>query len=408
MAANSGAMSLAPAPILRGENPPVALRTSTHHRTARLAASAFFLLDGIGFGTWAALIPTFKQHFGVSDAGLSYALLGMVVGSMVSMPLAGQLIARFGSQRVAVAGALAICTVLPLLALAPSFALFIAAAGLFGLSKGALDVSVNVQAITVENAVQRPIMASFQALWSLGGLIAASVVSFCLQHQITSTVLTISVASALLLCIGLTSRNLMPDPPPAGKPSARFQWPNPTLRWIGFLAFLALFAEGVMMDWSAVYARTIAGASESLAPMAYAVFSFSMAGGRLIGDWAIGRMTPTGVLRITGILMMVGLCIIIFVPVWPATFAGLLVAGLAISNWVPILFGVAGRAHEAGAGPGVATVTTIGYFGFLAGPPLIGMLSVAAGLPQALMVVLVFGAIISTFGVTVLRRQLAG
>ncbi|HEY5891868.1 MAG TPA: MFS transporter [Chthoniobacterales bacterium] len=401
-------MSLAPAPVLREESPAVSPRTSISHSAARWAASTFFLLDGIAFGTWAALIPTFKQHFGVTDAGLSQALLGMVVGCVISMPLAGNLIARFGSQRVAVAGAITVCLVLPLLALAPSFGLFVAAASLFGAFKGALDVGVNVQAITVENAVRRPINSSFQALWSLGGLIAAFLASLCIKHGVSSILLTTSVAAALLLCVALTSGRLMPDPVSERTPPTGFQWPNPTLRWLGFLAFMALFAEGVMMDWGAVYARSVAGASESVAPLAYAVFCFSMATGRLIGDWAIRKMTPTRVFRLTGILMMAGLCILIFVPVWPATFAGLLVAGLAISNWVPILFVAAGRAHESGAGPGMATVTTIGYFGFLAGPPMIGALSAAAGLPHAMMVVLVFGAVISTFGVTVLRRQLAG
>ncbi|HEY5753985.1 MAG TPA: MFS transporter [Chthoniobacterales bacterium] len=399
-------MSLAPAPVLGKENPGIPAQTAVDHGPARLAASTFFLLDGVAFGTWAALIPTFKQHFGVTDAELSQPLLGMVAGSVISMPLAGHLIALFGSQRVAVVGAVAVCFVLPLLALAPSFGAFIAVASLFGAFKGALDVSVNVQAITVENAVRRSINASFQALWSLGGLIAAFLASLCIKHGISSIVLTTSVATALLLCVALGSRRLMPDPALERKHSARFQWPNPTLRWLGVLAFMALFAEGVMMDWGAVYARGVAGASESLAPLAYAVFCFSMASGRLIGDWVIRKMTSIRVLRLTGLLMMAGLSIIIFIPFWPATFAGLFVAGLAISNWVPILFVAAGRAHESGAGPGMATVTTIGYFGFLAGPPLIGVLSAAAGLPRALMVVLIFGAIISTFGVTVLRRQL--
>lgn len=401
-------MSLAPAPLLVEEKSAVPAQTSANHKIARLAASTFFLLDGIAFGTWAALIPTFKQHFNVTDAELSQALLGMVVGSVISMPLAGNLVARFGSQRVAVGGALAVCLALPFLAIAPSFGVFVAVASLFGAFKGALDVSVNVQAITVENAVRRPINSSFQALWSFGGLVAAFLVSLCIKHAVNSTFLTTSVATGLLLSVAFASRRLMPDPSLARKSSAGFQWPNPPLRWLGLLAFIALFAEGVMMDWGAVYARTVAGASESLAPLAYAVFCFSMASGRLVGDWAIRKMTPTKVLRLTGILMMAGLCIVIFVPVWPATFAGLLVAGLAISNWVPILFSAAGRAHESGAGPGLATVTTIGYFGFLAGPPLIGALSTAAGLPRAMMVVLVFGAIISTFGVAVLRRQKTG
>jgi len=74
--------------------------------------------------------------------------------------------------------------------------------------------------------------------------------------------------------------------------------------------------------------------------------------------------------------------------------AGFILVGFGLSNLVPILFGSAGR-HKAGVGPGIAAVTTIGYFGFLVGPPLIGTLASLSSLPAALSLVIVFGLIIA-------------
>jgi MFS family permease len=143
-------------------------------QNARIFASLLFLMDGMAFGTWAALIPSFQQKFQLLPAKLSVVLLGLIGGAMVSMPLAGKLIERWGSRRVASPAAVGFATALLLLAFAPSYATLILAAVVFGVWKGALDVSVNSQAITVEEAMGRPINSSFQGFWSLGSLCAAS------------------------------------------------------------------------------------------------------------------------------------------------------------------------------------------------------------------------------------------
>ena len=161
-----------------------------------------------------------------------------------------------------------------------------------------------------------------------------------------------------------------------------------------------------MMDWSAVYSRSVAGAADWLAPLAYGVFSLSMATGRLLGDRVTARHGGLAVLRISGILAFTGLLLMILIREWPVTFIGLGFAGLGLANLVPVLVGAGGRVHPESVGQGVAMVSLIGYFGFLAGPPAIGALSHWIGLPGAFGVVVVFGLVLAVFGPAMLARAM--
>lgn len=364
----------------------------------RLAASLHFLADGMIFGTWATLIPTFKTRFGLSEAEIGIALLGMVVGAITSMPVAGHRISRHGSRANLVWLAPAFCIALILLVAVPNFTALVAAATLFGALKGAFDVSVNAPAIAIENAAGRPVMGTFQALWSIGGLVSALITGIALHQGIAPMAIALTVSVTLLLTVSLSARWLMKGD--AAGPQARegFKLPNGRLLRIGILACMALFAEGVMMDWSAVYSRSVAGAAEWLAPLAYGVFCCCMAAGRLSGDALVARFGSTTILRLSGLSTTLGLLVIVAVHYWPATFLGLAFAGIGLANMVPILFGAGGRAHEGGVGKGLATVSMMGYFGFLAGPPVIGGASHFIGLPGAFALVLLFSAFIVARG----------
>lgn len=365
----------------------------------RLAASLHFLADGMLFGTWAALIPSFKSKFGLDEAQLSIALLAIAAGSILSMPLSGRTVARHGSRINLRIFAPAFCLALIFLVLTPNHLAFLAAAVFFGALKGAFNVAVNSQAITIENAARKPIISSFHALWSLGGMIAAIAVGAALKIGLTPTAIVLSITAALGIIIFATAPHLLGgDATPPKEKSGGFRLPDSKLLRIGLVTFLALFAEGVMMDWSVVYTRTVSHAEAWLAPFAYGVFSGCMAAGRIFGSAIIGRLGPARVLMTGGALTTLGLAIIVFVHQWPATFAGLALAGFGLSNLVPILFGAGGRAHEGGAGNGIAIVSMMGYFGFLIGPPLVGGISHHAGLPVAFTLVVAFAAFIAIFG----------
>jgi MFS family permease len=381
-------------------------RLSIEGAKARRATATLFLVDGMTFGTWAALVPFFQQRFSLSEGQLSWVLFGLVLGALVSMPLTGQGVARRGSRTIAIPAALVFCFALTLPALAANYAMLVATAIVFGAVKGSVDVSINAQAITVENNVQRPIMSSFQGFWSLGGLGAAFLLSIAMHHGIAATHLMLGMAVLLFLLTLSTLGCLLPDGPSQEQKPRGFSWPDSKLLRLGGLAFLALFSEGVLLDWSGVYARSVANVSVAVAPMAFAAFALCMAGGRFLGDLLIAWLGPKHMLRMSGMLMVLGVAVAVLVQTWVAVLLGFATVGFGIANLVPILFGAAGRVHENGAGPGLATVTTLGYFGFLSGPPIIGILAAHAGLPFAFVTVIIFGAIIATLGVSVIQPSL--
>ena len=360
---------------------------------AHWATAILFAVDGVGFGVWAAHIPVFKANLALTSSGLSEVLLALVIGSIVTMPIAGHLIQRFGSRPILWIAVTAYILALFGLSRVQNLWPLILVAGAFGASKGALDVSVNSQGVWVERNVQKSIMSAFQGYWSIGGLIAALLSSYALRHGGTTQLDFLVTAAVLALCALAASPYLLRE---EKKEAAdhRFRAPDPALLRLAGIAFLGLFAEGAMADWDGVYLNTVVGVSLAQAAIGYAAFSIAMAAGRFTGDWLIARLSSATILRLCGALLFTGVATTLIFNTWWSSILGFICAGLGVANIVPVIWGAAGRNHVIGAGPALATVTTIGYFGFLAGPPLIGAVSTLLNLRLALITVALFGLII--------------
>ncbi len=372
---------------------------------ARCAAALLFLADGMVFGTWAALIPSFQQKFQLSHAKLGVLLLALIAGAMVSMPLTGKLTGRWGSQRIAGPAAVGFSAMLLLLAFAPGYLTLMLAAWLFGFWKGALDISINSQAITLEQAIGRPINGSFQGWWSVGGLGAAALLTLLMHQGYPPRALMVAMAILMLAPAIWSFGRLLADSAPP-KPAARMESPKrPKLLWLlGGVAFLALFGEGSMFDWAAVYVHSVAGIPVAQAPIGFGAFIICMATARFLGDWVTLKAGPANTLRISGLLMAVGISVAVVTHHWLAILMGFALVGLGTANMVPVLYTATGRLPGAGTGANLAMVATMGYLGFLSGPPLIGFVAEAAGLPLALSLVIVTGAIIATLGAAIVRK----
>ena len=354
-------------------------------------------MDGFGFGVWAGHIPVFKEDLQLSSLSLSEVLLALVVGSIITMPLAGRAIARFGSRRIVWIGCTAYLLSIAGLGLVSSLWPLVWMAGVFGASKGALDISVNAQGVWVEKLVGKPIVSSFQGFWSLGGLFGASITSFALHHGGNTHQDFLRTAAMLGVCSIAGAQLLRSGDRQAVIEKKRWQLPDATLLRLAGIAFLGLFAEGAMSDWGGVFLKTSVGVSLAQAAIGYAAFSLSMAAGRFFGDWLIARFDSIAVLRVCGLLLFCGLSFALALNTWWASLAGFICAGFGVANIVPVIWGTAGRNSAIGAGPAIATVATVGYFGFLAGPPLIGVLATALSVRLALVIVGVFGLLIAGY-----------
>jgi MFS family permease len=360
---------------------------------ARAAVLGIFFLSGFGFASWAVRIPAVQERLGLGEGLLGVALLSMAAGSLVSMPLAGCLVPRLGSRPVVGATALASYLALPLLALAPSLALLIAALAFAGASAGSLDVSMNAQAVAVEKEHGRPIMSSFHAAFSLGGLAGAAAGGAVASLGIgvmphLAGVAVLSVASLVLVYRLM----LQADGGEGGGPA--FARPTRALAGLGVISFCVLLGEGAMADWSAVYLKGTLETGPGLAAAGFAAFSAAMVAGRLFGDRLTAHFGPVALVRSGAVVSAVGLGVSLAVAHPAGALVGFACAGLGFSIIFPVALSTAGRAKGASTGPAIAAVATAGYFGFLVGPPSIGFVAEAMGLGVALYIVVALSATI--------------
>ncbi|NIX76605.1 MFS transporter [Microvirga terricola] len=350
---------------------------------ARVATSAIFFGNGFGIGTWAAQLPRFKASLGLSDGELSFALLAFALGAIVLMPVVGWFAARIGSRTTVLVAAFAFAATLLLPGLAPSLPTLVAAALIAGASNGAMDVSMNTNATVVERAWNGAIMSSFHAFFSLGGLAGASASGLLIVagFDISSTLLISCVGmGAIFLTVSFWTL----DDAKGAHAGHSFAWPREAILGLAGLTLLCFLVEGAMVDWTAIYLKSVAGASLEAAVTGFAAFSLTMTVCRFTGDFMVRRLGRIQTLRLGGLLAALGLTLAVTMPEPLAATLGFGLVGLGLANTVPVLFSAAGQTEGVPPSMGVAMVATLGYGGLLMGPPLIGFSGDLIGLRATL------------------------
>ncbi|MFC8953106.1 MFS transporter [Streptomyces sp. NPDC057101] len=364
----------------------------------RVALTLFFALDGFLFAGWVVRIPAVKQQTGASAGDLGLALLGVSAGAVITMTLTGRLCRRYGSHAVTAATAvlLSLSVALPALTRSPL------ALGLvllvFGAAYGGINVAMNSAAVDLVTALRRPVMPSFHAAFSLGGMIGAglggllagglSPTAHLLGLTGVGLVLTAAAGPVLL-------RHPSPTPPESLAPAARTPGSpsrSGTRRVVlvfGVIALCTAYGEGALADWGALHLEQDLGAHPGVAAAGYSVFALTMTVGRLTGTALLERLGQTRTLVAGGATAAAGMLLGALAPTVWATLLGFAVTGLGLANIFPVAVARAGAV----AGPGgVATASTLGYGGMLLGPPSIGFLADWFSLPLALTTVAVLAA----------------
>ena len=372
---------------------------STAASLARRATAWVFFANGAAIGSWVPHIPEAKHALGLSDG-----LLGMAADSLVGLPLSGVLTARFSSRRTTTAAILALLLATPLPLLAPSLAAFSVTLILLGIANGAVDVAMNTQAIAVEERVGRAIMSGFHGFFSAGGLAGAAAAGLAMQARI-GPVAHLTASVALLLLVTLRAvRSLLPAVPAAAK-TAIFRLPRGALLSLGVFALCSLLAEGAMGDWAAVYLREDLGTGAGYAALGFAGFSLAMAAGRFLGDRVVRRHGGRAVLYAgAGVASTVLTTGLLAGEPWAAV-AGFSGVGLGLANAVPILFRAAGKISGIRHELAIAAVSTAGYCGFLAGPPVIGLIAEQLGLAAGLGLVALALAIVAVGSMSITQER---
>ena len=358
-------------------------------RLARASVAAIFFINGAATANWLVRIPAVQAKLGLSKGALGVALLGVAAGALLAMPRAGHLAARDGSRPVTRVAAAIFGVTLFLPALAPNTVALVLALVALGVGHGALDVAMNAQASTVERAYGRPIMSSFHALWSAGGLVGSAIGGLVAQHGVapaTHLVTTALIAGVLAVVV---TGGMLPASADVDTGEAAPARPRGILLTLGTMAFCVLLGEGAMADWSALYLRDVTGATPGAAAAGYAAFSLAMASGRFAGDALTLRFGAMPLVRGGGLLAALGLGLALIAGSSWAAIVGFGAVGAGFSVAFPLMLAKAGSLPGTTPGTAIATVSVFGYTGFLAGPPLIGFVSQATNLRGGLLVVVV-------------------
>jgi len=362
----------------------------TPGRLEQVSTRVAFFIAGFGVAAWAPLVPFAKARTGIDADTLGLLLLCLGMGSMVTMPLAGAMTARFGCRLVIAVSTVLLCITLPLLATLSSLLLLLPALFVFGAAVGSIDVSVNIQAIIVERASGRPMMSGFHGLFSLGGIVGAAGMTALLSAGASPLAATVCASAALVAALAVAVAHLLPYGSRREGPA--FALPRGVVLFIGILCFIVFLAEGAVLDWSAVFLTSVRGMEPSHAGLGYAVFASAMTLGRLTGDGIVARFGDRRVIIFGGLCAAAGFAAT-GLPHREAALLGFVLVGVGCANIVPVLFTGVGRQTVMPETVAVPAITTLGYAGILVGPAAIGVVAHASSLTAAflLLAILLLG-----------------
>lgn len=365
---------------------------------SRIGIGILFLLCGLNFATWATRIPDFKQLLHLSDAALGTVLMGLPIGSLVSLPLAGWLIAKYNSKIICLIAICLYVVVIPLIGFSTSALALFAGLFLFGMSGDILNIAVNTQVISLEKKTSKIMMSSFHAIFSVGLMLGALLGGLVVTFHIGFKAHFYGIALLNLLLIPSFYFFLLPDESTAKKneESKSYIFNLGTyLIILACIAFCGMLCEGAMADWISLYFAEKIKSNSLPNTIGFTSFAAAMVIGRLAGDYLSNKFQVKKILVINGILVAVGMVITLVFPQLIIKVFGCFIIGLGISTIVPLIYSKAGTQTRIAPSIAIAGVSSIAYVGFLLGPVLIGYIADIISLQYALVLLIILGLVAS-------------
>ncbi len=316
------------------------------------------------------------------------------MGSLIALPIAGWSVHRFGSKLITLIAAIAYGIILLLISRAAGIWQLSVLLFCFGFAGDILNISMNTQGLSVQEILNKPILSGLHAQWSIGALAGAVIGGWSMKNN-QSTAVHFMLVSIIAMAIALWMFFYMvKDFQHADAGQKLFTRPGKALLLLGMICFCTAMAEGAMADWSSLYYRQVLQDQSRVSTTGYTAFTFAMAIGRLMGDRLIQIFRYRNTLILNGVLISVGLTLSLIWQVPVAVISGYALVGLGVSSVIPIVYMIAGKSRTMAPAAALATVSTIGFTGFLIGPPVIGFIAHETSLRFALILVVVLGIII--------------
>lgn len=375
-------------------------------KTRRISAGAFFFLAGLCFSSWASRIPDFQQKFGLSEGQLGSVLLGLPLGSLLALPLATWAVIKFGSRSVIMAGLSLYILVLVGIGVSMDALFLTTMVFIFGMLGNMMNISLNTQALNLEKEYGRNILGSLHGLWSLAGFAGAGIGGLMVYLEFTPFQHYTVIFLVGLVVIFSFRKGFVKEVLDNTSSVKGMVWrkPDKTLLKLGMVGFCGMMCEGCMFDWSGVYMNKVVQAPAYLVPTGYISYMGSMALGRFAADKLAHRFGMINVLKASGLLIFTGLILSIVYAQVGVVIVAFLLVGLGTAAIVPLCFSLAANSSSLPTGIAIGMVSTISFFGFLLGPPLIGFIAEWTGLKMSFALMSLVGLMV-TFLVWVSKKS---
>jgi MFS family permease len=363
-------------------------------RQLRIGSAVFFFISGFGYASWASRIPNIQHQLHLNEAQLGAVLFAMPIGLMLTLPITGRLLSSYSSRSILLFGALFLNIVLTFIGFAATIWQLVITLFCFGSARNLLNISINAQAVGVQALYKKSIMATFHGIWSLAGFAGAAVGYVMVYYNVSPVYHFLSVSILMLLFSAYFFPFTLYEKPIPQVQKKLFSLPEKSLLKFSFICFCSLACENTMYDWSGIYFEKAVHVDHKTATAGFVVYMIAMTLGRLMGDKLISRYGVKALLKFSGIFIFSGLLLAALLPYQITATVGFILVGLGVSCIVPMVFQIAGKSTTMSSGSALASISTIGYMGFLLVPPFVGFVAQAVSLRLSFGIIAMLGALI--------------
>lgn len=368
--------------------------TNKTPKQLRIAAAIFFFISGFGYSTWASRIPTIKHQLHLNEAQLGTVLFALPVGLMLMMPVTSWLLARYSSRKVMFFGSTFLCFVLILIGCANNMWQLIVTLFFFGSARNLMTLSINTQGVAVQAVYKKSIMTTFHGIWSLAGFAGAAFGLAMVYFNILPLWHFMLVSALLAFFTLYFIRDTLYQAPVPQTRKPVFSLPDKHLLKFSLICFACMACENTMYDWGALYFQKEVHVDKTTATAAFVIYLVAMTSARFLGDKIVTRVGNKTVLKFSGLFIFLGLSMAVILPYTVPAILGFILIGFGVSCVVPMIFSIAGKSKNMSSSSALASISTVGYLGFLFVPPFVGFIAQSTNLRWSFGIIAIFGAVI--------------
>lgn len=358
--------------------------------STQVAISVYFFICGLIFSSWASRIPAIKDYFSFNEAELGAVLFTLPLGALSALPLSGWIVHKFGSKKISFFSLIFYSISLISISISTSITALSIALFLFGFIGNLANISMNTQGLSIQKLLNKPILSNLHAMWSIGAFLAAAIGGWTMKVDFTTSVHFLIIAFiGMISCFSLI-KWLVKDQQ-HDQSQKIFALPTKELTLLGLICFCVAMSEGAMADWSSLYYRMALQDLQKISTTGYTAFAFSMAIGRFLGDRLVLALGYKRVLAINGLFILVGMSLSLVFQSPLIVIIGFSMVGLGVSSVFPVVYILAAKSPSMAPSAALAAVSSVGFTGFLVGPPIIGFIAHETGLRIALGIVALLG-----------------